>query len=427
MKLQALSFENFRAFAQLVMEFRSDLTVLTGQNGSGKSSVLDAAALAMSAYLREFPGVQAEDLSFSDQRQGGKGPVRLVARAEAAGQTLTWTRSFEGNRNLFTGAQGLHDYAAGLQRNMQERAPTILPVFCYYGARNWMRSRNLAPLQKVWIKNRLVGYFNCLQAGESENLLLSWFENMTYSKLQKLQIVGPPPDPSDLVVPALYAATEAMGTCYQAACPTAKTASFSYDVVRSELEVTATDAEGETTRSPLRLLGKGLQTVLLLCADLAARMAILNPQLGAVVTEETPGVVLIEEIEQHLHPSVQKYVLDALLQCFPQVQFIVTTNSPVVLANLDAKYIRELRGGQVYRTSQQTYAKPTDSILREVLRADPHPDVVVQALGSFYLSLENRAFDEADRKLGWLKECLGEDDPSVYRAGRALKKIRFGL
>ena len=47
--------------------------------------------------------------------------------------------------------------------------------------------------------------------------------------------------------------------------------------------------------------------------------------------------------------------------------------------------------------------------------------------GSFYLSLENRAFDEADRKLGWLKECLGEDDPSVYRAGRALKKIRFGL
>lgn len=86
-------------------------------------------------------------------------------------------------------------------------------------------------------------------------------------------------------------------------------------------------------RLPLRLLSSGFRTLLGMVLDIAYRMAILNPDLLDQIVLSTPGIVLIDEIDMHLHPNWQWKVIKALQTIFPRVQFIATTHSPIIVAS----------------------------------------------------------------------------------------------
>lgn len=73
-----------------------------------------------------------------------------------------------------------------------------------------------------------------------------------------------------------------------------------------------------------------------LLGDLARRIAIANPYRENPMEGE--GIVLIDEIELHMHPSWQRRILGVLKQLFPNVQFIITTHSPQVLGSVDNSY-----------------------------------------------------------------------------------------
>lgn len=94
---------------------------------------------------------------------------------------------------------------------------------------------------------------------------------------------------------------------------------------------------------PLEALSDGTRSVISMAADLAYRMVRLNPDLGARAALETPGIVLIDEVDMHLHPSWQQAVVYDVRKAFPNVQFIVTTHSPQVLSTVPAEAIRILR------------------------------------------------------------------------------------
>ena len=432
MKLQALSLDHFRGFSHLAMEFRPDCMILTGANDTGKSAILDAAAIALSAYLSGFTGILAQGFAPSDVRlttaANGEtkeaGAVCLQAQLDIFGHSLTWRRVLESGRTLSLDAEELLQYAAALQEHMRRQSPITLPLLAHYGAdRSWI-NREPETLQKVWIKNRQSGYLGCMDTKHDVHLLFSWFENMTYAKQQKLQTLGKKPDASDRGIPELYAVTEAMAECYRSAFPDVKKVRFSFDVVQHDLELIVTGQDDTTQRLPLRLLGRGAKTILLLVADIACRMAILNPQLGADAVQQTPGIVLIDELELHLHPSWQKHILDDLRRIFPQIQFLVSTHSPILLAGADAKCVRVVRGGQVYRASLQTYSKPVDLILSEVMQTDPQPAAVKLAFSSFYESLEAEDMGSAIQKLDWLKEALGDNLPEVRQAAEALARAQ---
>ena len=89
----------------------------------------------------------------------------------------------------------------------------------------------------------------------------------------------------------------------------------------------------DSERLPLRLLSSGFRTMLGMVLDIAYRMAILNPDLLDQIILSTPGIVLIDEIDMHLHPNWQWKVIKALQTTFPKVQFIATTHSPIIVAS----------------------------------------------------------------------------------------------
>jgi predicted ATP-binding protein involved in virulence len=94
---------------------------------------------------------------------------------------------------------------------------------------------------------------------------------------------------------------------------------------------------------PVALLSDGIRNMIGMVADIAFRATKLNPELGAMAAQQTPGVVLIDEVDMHLHPEWQQVVLQSLLAAFPCVQFIVTTHSPQVLSTVRRENIRILR------------------------------------------------------------------------------------
>ena len=104
-------------------------------------------------------------------------------------------------------------------------------------------------------------------------------------------------------------------------------------------------------------------------ADIARRACLLNPHLGGAVLEETPGIVLIDELDLHLHPKWQRRIIGDLRRTFPKIQFIATTHSPQLIGQvkpdeillLDAEETEETRHpGQSYGMDSnwiRTYAK----------------------------------------------------------------------
>ncbi|OAI16038.1 hypothetical protein A1507_12535 [Methylomonas koyamae] len=95
-----------------------------------------------------------------------------------------------------------------------------------------------------------------------------------------------------------------------------------------------TEIQGKTQTIPFHLLSDGYRNMIGMVADIAYRMATLNPQLEADVIKQTEGIVLIDEIDLHLHPKWQREVVGRLLNTFPKVQFVASSHSPFIIQSL---------------------------------------------------------------------------------------------
>ena len=133
------------------------------------------------------------------------------------------------------------------------------------------------------------------------------------------------------------------------------------------MEIIYTDQDGKKQRQPFRELSDGYRNTLSLVGDIAFRMAALNPQMLGEVTAKTPGIVLIDEIDQHLHPYWQKNILICLTRIFPKVQFIVTTHSPNVISSALGTNLILLDDTGCHYYGSNAYGKDVNSVLFEIM------------------------------------------------------------
>lgn len=118
------------------------------------------------------------------------------------------------------------------------------------------------------------------------------------------------------LVPELEVVKRAMEKCYTGAQNSGDKAKFEYKLKSNEIEIEY-KKDGVVEKLPMRLLSDGLKITISMVADIAYRMAVLNPQLLDNILEETPGIVLIDEVDMHLHPAWQKWIVEDLHYIFP--------------------------------------------------------------------------------------------------------------
>ena len=146
-------------------------------------------------------------------------------------------------------------------------------------------------------------------------------------------------------------------------------------------------------------LSAGNRIVIGVVGDIVHRCCVLNPHLGLDVLKTTPGIVMIDEIELHLHPSWQQQILPTLQKIFPRIQFIVTTHSPQVVSSIPQECVRILANRTVAKLSSQTQGVESQNILAEIFGTDPAPqDDEFVKMRNEYARME--AYGEADTSKG---------------------------
>lgn len=184
---------------------------------------------------------------------------------------------------------------------------------------------------------------------------------------------------------------------------------------------------------PISMLSDGVRSVISLVADLALRCVRLNPALGEQAPFLTPGVVLIDEVDLHLHPAWQQRIVSSLRQAFPEVQFILTTHSPQVLSTVHSSQIRVVdrdQDGRWQAVAPEAEVKGLESAvaLSDVMSVDPVPDLDESRLVRRYTDLiEKGQAMSGDGVLAreQLEQLYGESSSVLIDADRLIRFQKF--
>lgn len=424
MQIKKVKITNYRCFENLELSFDDHLTLLVGRNGSGKSSILDAVTVSVGALMTEFK-MKAFGIRKTDARNVyytlGNGidvqpqyPVSVYAEGVLGDQEISWTRELRSHRGhtVTCNAEAFKKIATlYLSRVSQGDGSLILPIISYYGTgRLWaqMREKQKAPLEKTY---RLNGYLDSLDAAANNKLMLQWFRKMTLRDLQNGR---------DRPSQEFVAVKKAISRCFEGLTRN-KEIDIRFNLDSLELEILYTTSSGEKVVNSLNQLSDGYKSSLSLIADIAYRMSMLNPQLMDQVLSETPGIVLIDEVDLHLHPAWQRRILNDLMDIFPKVQFIVSSHAPAVIQSVERGRLLLLDEKKVRLNIVPPYGYDTNSVMSNIMGVSVRPESVKQIFDQFYHLMDTKEYAKAETTLDSLSEILGEFDPEISACRISLK------
>jgi len=358
MKLKRVSLANYRGVRNAQPELGSRLTLLVGENGSGKSTILQAIAVGLGEVLTHLPGVSGIGFRRTGdihQQAGRLAPYARITMECTDG--LIWDRTLRRDRSQATTRQipagvGLKALQQELDRHILDPAnhglPYTLPVLAHYGV-----SRALldVPLSRKGFPkefSRAQALDGAFKASSSFRKAFAWF----YYKENEEQRLQRDQRDFDVRLPEL----EAVRRGLQAMFPDLSEPRIKLRPLRFAVKLKGEEFD-------VQQLSDGYQTMIGLTLDLCSRFATANPHLRDQLAAE--AIVLIDEVDLHLHPSWQMRVVQDLLRTFPNTQFILTTHSPVVLEGVNTMLKRAtLRAtdGQLPRSLQQIVSLPADAV-----------------------------------------------------------------
>ena len=430
MELKNIKLSNYRCFKEAEIDFDDHITLVVGKNGAGKTAILDAVAVSVSTFLLGIDGGVSRSISKDDARyefhnlNGTIDPQhQFPVQIESTGncldqQNIKWIRSLnsESGKTTIKDAGKLTVLAKIAQRQiMTGNKSLVLPLISYYGTgRLYAQKKEKRNIKSLTEFKRQVGYVDCMAAESNEKLMLNWFQMQTLKSLQKQQKTG------ILERPLLLKTVE------RAICKSferisgARDASLFFDLDTHRLVLEFETADGHSQKFAMDEMSDGYKNTLSMIGDIAYRMAVLNPTLEDQVLEKTSGVVLIDEIDLHLHPQWQQTILSDLHAIFPKIQFIVSSHAPAVINSIPREQIRILDHGEIYMPAAQTYGRDANSILREVMKVSERPDDIKQRMDLFYAYMDENNYNEADKILTELEAIVGTTDPDIAAARTSL-------
>ncbi len=319
MKIQSVELNNFRGINNIFLNFEGKSAILFGINGVGKSTILKAIELSLAQLI-----TRAANNQFKQQITTGREDVRYGAKSY----------SIQADFALDDGK--CYPYATGYDKTTGKRSydartfntlvksfvdaymedDHMLPVFVSYGVNRAVLDVPVR-IRKKHEFGRIETYLNAIGSKTDFRVFFEWFRNQEdYENEQKVQS-------GDLSY--RDTALEAVRNAITALLPDLS----NIRITRSPLRMCATK-RGHTLE--INQLSDGEKCALAMMGDLARRLTLANPHT------ETPllggGIVLIDEIELHMHPSWQRAIIPILHKVFPNIQFIITTHSPQVLGEL---------------------------------------------------------------------------------------------
>lgn len=432
LRAKKLYLRNFRCFRDTTMELHERLTVIVADNGMGKTALLDAIAIGMAECVDALLGVRtSRGLLRSDVRTAIDGKQRTTVALTAAfdGQMAEWTLTRKSSQSpMRRGAKqlaGANAVAARLNE-LAKNVEATLPLFVYYQS---SRFAHTSYFEEKFVRvkkspsGRFVGFAEYLTPLSDASRFNRWYEAQwrgVHGRTADGRGTGTDP----LAAPQLSAVRNAVATVLK---PTGWSL-IDWDETRRCVVV----EHKRRGTLPLSWLSSGIRSMIALVADLAYRCACLNPGLRGDAAKKTPGIVLIDEVDLHLHPSWQQRVVALLQSAFPSMQFVLTTHSPQVLSTVHAKSVRIVHHHDIESTVEpatfQTRGVESADVLANIMRVDPLPKVKEAVdLHRYRAMIEGGTSDSSDGVS--LRQALvkhfGEQHPLMLDCARLERFVAF--
>ncbi len=358
------------------------LTVLVAKNGMGKTSALDAVRILFGRYTAPFKFASQIHISKTDIRivsDNPHSPAEPAEKAAISGNVFLNGILYQGidrelsakkgMRTTTSGVACITEYSTRVIQQRKSNPDTEWPILAFYGTgRLWSEHRNRFDTKSVNVLSDY-GYENCLGENHNFKAVDSWLFDALFEKfatrLENLQ------EPT-----ATVSKLKAVESALQAVLGT--------EGYESELllnpktkDVSIKQVDGDKTIVlSVSQLSDGVRAAFGLVADIAFRCAVLNPQFGAEAPAKTHGIVLVDEVDLHLHPAWQQKILKTLQLAFPKLQFIVTTHSPQVISSVPRECVRIIdpSASESLSLVSQTQGVESQDILAEVFGTSGAPE-----------------------------------------------------
>jgi len=362
--------QNFRGFKDVTIDFASNLAVFIGVNGSGKSSIIDCLDNLLFELIRPLLPVTRNTKSIG----------------------IYGDKSFKEN-DISNGSQEtINELTFFCPEFSQEFSRDIKLLYCF--------GIDLMSLPNIASLSQLHCYTDATNQAEIHfNTFFLWFKNKEDLEIElKLD--------SDLNYQD-----------YQLSLVRQAITSILPDytdlkVRRSRMQIVLKKQDHELV---LNQLSDGEKNLLVMVADIARRLAIANPDPTKNALEGE-GIILIDEIELHLHPQWQRDIIPRLTSTFPNCQFIVTTHSPQVLSNVKKENVFIVEDFQVYPADAYTFGRDSNSILSELMGVTERPVKIQNKLTECLYKIDDGQIEEAKILLHELSDLLGHNDSEIVKA-----------
>lgn len=373
MRINQLKVKNLRLYGDeeqtITFDEQKNITVLLGDNGAGKTSLLYGISVLLSQFYKYFPGCSVRNFSDED--------IRIVSNTKRAdylhvGIDLLPTNDDEkrkietdllenrqhipvdvyrkGNMTNIKHTSSLKpiaDFSLAFKKDIDEGVPVSLPIIAYYGTERGQikpveRRRNFNEVFPRWE----IYKSDSLESATDFKRFFTWFERNEdmerREQIRQIKQSGTTQYSSNV----LDAVREALNNLFPGYLKNPRVETSPLRFVMDDISDPQNIVEKRLER-----MSDGYRITIALVADIASRMAEANPSVeesGIANPLHTHGIVMIDEIDLHLHPKLQREILSKLTSIFPNIQFIVSTHSPsVILGALDLVQVVKLDYGVI--------------------------------------------------------------------------------
>lgn len=440
MKLNKLIIENYKGLQELNVNLESNVTLFIGSNGAGKSSVLGAISILLSwvlARVRNENG-SGQMIREIDIHNTANFALLKIESDEIAHWQLVKTKQGRTKPTQNSELQQVSQYAKNIQQLIVNNEG--LPLFVCYPTNRAVLDIPLRIRRKHEF-SQLEAYEDALITGVNFRHFFEWFRNREDLQNEKRSKV------INLVIDAhsekgkiLLSKEELVELLFSALPPD----DIQLKTVRNALSKFLPElSEFRVERSPLRFcatkheeeiridqLSDGEKCLIAMIGDLARRLAIANPQLEKPL--EGSGIVLIDEVDLHLHPAWQRLVIRQLPKVFPNCQFILSTHSPQILGEVEGKCIRLLkqdaRTGYIgCYTPKQALGLDSTAILQELMGTEERDTATKQQLDNISQLIDEEKFEQARTAIENLKNRLNGSIPEIVGAETLIAMLEDDL
>lgn len=416
MKIRRLKIENFRGIVDETIDFDPSFTVFAGRNGGGKSTILEAIAIMlsrlsvrMSGSAGGCAGLRGRDITY------GRDYCLLKLTLSSPEDSITLSLGL-GRDGAETEDSAAADACAAKLRGVFSKVGDPgceLPVFAYYGSdRN--TSGFCAPRPSEGM-DRMSVYENAFSAGTNFDDFAEWFAAVLLERELAVSEAARMPlrrgNRAREEIEKKYRFISEIKAALREFSPTLE----GFYVEDGRLFVRPREI-------PAEYLSQGEKSVAALISDIVLRMAGANPAMKSPLS--TDAIIMIDEVDLHLHPDWQSQIAVKLQKIFPRAQFIVSSHSPSVFSVVKSLYRLDDGGDGVVRLERSSqYGRAPADILGTFLNAGREGPAKA-AVEAMYAALDAGDAAGALKIIARLRKAM-PDDPEVLRGEYLARAIGF--